>query len=307
MNGLQIIMTEQYPINNPPTFLLDIKSRGKDLNIPLSSSQATAFSEKVRDKQGKLGILGGRGMLGSDLAYFLKDYYEISVIDVDNYEKEKGSSYDIFINADGNSKRFWANANPLEDFKTSTISVYNSLFDFSFNKYVYVSSVDVYPDYSDPQKTYEDIAIDSSKLSSYGLHKYLSEQIVKKYSTDYIIMRSALILGQILKKGPFYDILCNKPLFITLDSKIQVIPTYEFANILRECLERGVSKEIFNIGGKGYYDFQNAERDFGRHPQIFPEAQKQHYEVSVSKINSIYQLKSSEEYVKAYIEQKNSK
>ena len=63
-----------------------------------------------------IGILGGTGMLGSDLVTILKKYFKVVPITKLNYSKCVGKSFDILINANGNSRRYWANQNPVEDF-----------------------------------------------------------------------------------------------------------------------------------------------------------------------------------------------
>jgi hypothetical protein len=70
-----------------------------------------------------------------------------------------GESFDIFINANGNSKKYWANQNPLLDFDVSVTSVYKTLFDFKFKKYIYLSSLDIF------------------KNSVYGKNKLIAEEI----------------------------------------------------------------------------------------------------------------------------------
>ncbi len=97
-----------------------------------------------------IGILGANGNLGSDLARFLGDKFNVSSITKENYNDTRGKVFDVLVNANGNSRRFWANQNVLGDFSASTVSVYNSLFDFGFKKYIYISSSDVYEDHSSP-------------------------------------------------------------------------------------------------------------------------------------------------------------
>ena len=85
-----------------------------------------------------IAVLGGRGMLGSDLVKFLGEFYKVIAIDKENYSQYLGKSFDVLINANGNSRKFWADQNLFLDFEASTISVYKSLFDFKFKKYIYI-------------------------------------------------------------------------------------------------------------------------------------------------------------------------
>ena len=132
-----------------------------------------------------LAIIGSGGMLGSDLARFFNTKFDVVPIDKKNYQTHIGRSFDIVINANGNSKRFWANQNPLDDFFASSVSVYQSILDFPCDLYIYISSPDVYEDHTDPNHAKENIGSNPEKLQPYGFNKYLSELIVKNYSKKF--------------------------------------------------------------------------------------------------------------------------
>lgn len=236
-------------------------------------------------------------MLGSDLAAFLSESYHIDAIDLDDYAGCAGNYYDILVNANGNSRRFWANQNPLEDFSASTLSVYKSLFDFKFNKYIYISSSDVYPDHTGPSTAREDVEIDSQKLSPYGLHKYLSEEIIRNRCNDYLILRMSMMLGRSLRKGPFYDILHGNELLVTLDSRLQLITTRAVAEVIKKLMSEDVNNEAFNVGGRGVFDFRNVKKYFDVPLRFAPAAETQVYEMDVAKISKLCTLKTSEEYL----------
>ncbi len=249
-----------------------------------------------------IAVLGGRGMLGSDLVRFLAKKFPLEAIDLDNYENCCGQEFDVLVNANGNSRRFWANTHPLEDFEASTVSVYRSVLDFKFKKYVYISSSDVYPEHGKPATTKETQVIDYSKLPPYGLHKYLSEELVRNRGRDFLILRLALILGRSLKKGPIYDILVGQPLFITKDSRLQIITTRAIAEIIEKLVAENISNEVFNLGGRGTFSFKKAEEVFQKTIAVSPEAQLQEYEMEVTKLGKIYALKTSEDYLKEFLD-----
>src|SRR6478752_801470 len=78
-------------------------------------------------------ILGGRGMLGSAFAdYCDKSGRPYTVIARGDYASLRGRSCDIFVNANGNSRKPLASAQPLEDFEASVRSVRASLVDFRY-------------------------------------------------------------------------------------------------------------------------------------------------------------------------------
>lgn len=254
------------------------------------------------EKRTSIAILGAGGLLGADLAEFLSGQCDVRAITRENYSEAKGERFDVLINANGNSKRFWANAHPAEDFELSTLSVMKSLFDFRFGKYVYISSPDTYEDPSSPATTREDAPCDTQKLSAYGFHKRLSEKLVRHYAPDFIILRPASILGSGLKKGVVRDILDGTELFVTADSRIQFITTGALAEIIAILLRKNVSGEAFNAGGVGAVTPRRAAELAGRPLRIRADAAAQNYETDTAKIRTIYgDLKTSEEYVEAFV------
>lgn len=241
-------------------------------------------------------------MLGSDLVRYLKKEFIITSINRNNYQTYIGKSFDIVINANGNSKRFWANQNPQDDFIASTVSVYNSIFDFPCNIYIYISSPDIYENHAGPEDTREEEEIKPENLSIYGFHKYLSELIVKRYKKRFLILRSSMMLGKNLKKGPFYDLAKNNPLFISLDSKLQLITTQAIAEIIKTLLDKMVTKAVLNIGGIGIFSCTKIVEFTDKKIQVSPDGETQIYEMNVNKLKNLYpDLKTSEEYLREFL------
>ena len=250
-----------------------------------------------------IGVLGGGGMLGGDLVKFLSENFSVDSIDRKNYEEYRGREYDVFINANGNSKRFWANEHPFEDFEASTISVARSLFDFHYKKYIYISTPDIYEDPTSPTTTHEDSPGLIGALLPYGFHKRLSEDLVRRYAKDFIILRSAAILGTKLKKGIAYDILVGNELFVTLDSKIQFISTKAVSDIITTLLSKNESCNIFNVGGRGAVTPEAIGSIAGRRVRVRSDAKTQQYEMNIDKIAGIYDaLETSEDYVRFLVQ-----
>jgi len=240
-------------------------------------------------------------MLGSDLVKYLSQFFLVTPISRKNYSQFINHPFDVAVNANGNSKRFWAIKNPLEDFTVSTVSVYKSLFDFKFTTYIYISTSDVYINHSNSQFTIEDQYQDLAGLSSYGFHKYLSEEIIKNNCKNYIILRSSMILGQNLKKGPIFDILNTKPLFISKASRLQMISSREVASVITFLINKKIKNETFNIGGRGIVDFKKIQTYFSVPVNFQDKNETQVYEMNVSKLNNIFPLKTSEVYLQEFL------
>src|SRR5437667_254265 len=245
-----------------------------------------------------LAIIGSRGMVGSDLIRDLKPYFQIITgINRENYEQYRGQSFDVVINANGNSSKIWAKENVLGDFEASTTSVYKSLFDFPCKTYIYLSSADVYEDHTNTKTTKESKVINPKNLSPYGFHKYLSECIVRNVAKNSLILRCPMILGTNLKKGPIYDILHNRQLFITRDSAFQIITTKEIAQIISFLLDPSITKETFNIGGESTVLLKNISKYFNKSVNFPKDGSTHTYEMNVTKLQKIYPLKTSTDYL----------
>jgi len=242
-------------------------------------------------------------MLGSDLVKFLSPFFLVTPISKGNYISHIHKTFDVVINANGNSKRFWANQNPQDDFIASTVSVYKSIFDFHSDLYVYISSPDVYENHTRPEYTKENEEIDPKNLQPYGFHKYLSELIVKKYKEKFLILRSAMLLGTNLKKGPIYDTIHDQPIFITSKSRLQLITTHAMVEIIRTLLENFVKNETLNIGGIGTFTFEKIKQYLNKKNRISFGEEMQIYEMNVEKIKSFFpSLKTSENYLQEFLD-----
>lgn len=250
-----------------------------------------------------VALLGGRGMLGSDLVRLLGRRYEVEAIDLDNYDSYRGRNYDVMVNANRNSKRFWANEHPAEDFEASTGSVMRSLFDFEYQTYVYISSPDIYEDPTSPATTLEHVPGGMSALSPYGFHKHLSEELVRRYAKNFLILRSAALLGTRLAKGVVFDIVQGRELYVTPDSRLQFITTDAVADIIETLLQEKSTGEVFNAGGVGIVTPERVAALAGKPVRVREDAEPQRYEMNTEKIRGVYgALRTSEEYVATFLQ-----
>jgi len=233
----------------------------------------------------KIGVLGAKGFLGSNITTALRDKHTITSITKDNYSTYKNNSFDIFINTAGNKFNYWANQFPNKDFKISTLPVYDSLFNFKINKYIFMSSTATY---------------DSD--SHYGFNKILSENIIKRYASDYIILRCCYVIDKNIDKGIISDIINDIPLFISADSTMQFITRDGLSNIIKNIIDLDISNSSFNVGGIGAIKIKDIEDIIGKKLLYQTNAQERHYEMNIDKLSAIVKLKTSYEYVKDIIQ-----
>jgi nucleoside-diphosphate-sugar epimerase len=220
-------------------------------------------------------ILGGNGFLGSSIVnYCIENNIAHQSITKKNYSRFFDQHCNIFINCNGNSKKFLANEDPILDYNLSVNSVYESIKDFSFDKYIYLSSSEVYNDTSKKELTIESGEINSEKLSFYGFHKYISELLVKKHCEKYLILRLGGFVGHGLKKNPIFDLINNQNLWISMNSSLQFINIKTFANYVFRLITQDVTNEIINIAAnepvclKDVYDLVNSQSNTQKNAKL---------------------------------------
>ena len=161
----------------------------------------------------KIGVIGAKGLVGRAIFEKLKKEHHVTGIMKHNYNLRLGAEFDILINANGNSRKWWANQNPLGDFEASVQSVAKSLFDFKYKKYIFISSIDA----EEPR-------------GHYGFNKRIAEDLVKQYTEKWQIVRLCSVIGKNMEKGPVYDIKHGRPVYLTSGSTLQLISTEAVAD-----------------------------------------------------------------------------
>ena len=251
-------------------------------------------------------ILGGKGFVGRAIAEEARRRnFAVVVVDKDEYEAAKGTPCDLLINANGNSKKFLARENPCLEFDLSVRSVQRSIQDFPAMRYVHLSTMDVYPDVSDPQLNHEAVAIDTNRQSQYGFHKYLAEQIVRHDVKDWLIFRMAGFVGTGLWKNSIFDLLNNVPLRVHPDSAYQYLNTRDLASAVFDIVEKPINREIFNITGQGVISLREISAQIPGHQldRAWDTLPRERYEMNVGKINRYARIPQTRDTVQNFIQE----
>ena len=249
-------------------------------------------------------ILGGKGFVGRAIAEEARHRdYAVIVVDKDEYDAARGTTCDLLINANGNSKKFLARENPFLEFDLSVRSVMHSIQDFPTKRYVHLSTMDVYPDVSDPSLNHEGVTIDTHRQSPYGFHKYLAEQLVRHYTKNWLIFRMAGFVGQGLWKNSIYDLLNHVPLRVHPDSEYQYLNTRDLAHAVFDIVQKSLSREIFNITGQGVISLREISAQIPGHhlDPSWDALPKERYEMNVDKINCHVKIPETRDTVSAFI------
>jgi nucleoside-diphosphate-sugar epimerase len=250
-------------------------------------------------------VIGGRGFVGSALASAAAGAgWRVSVVGRDDYRDQIGRPFDVVINANGNAKRFKADAEPLWDFDNSVRPVYESVLDFPSAHYVLISSVDVYNDTRDADATAECEPIDPARLRPYGFHKRIAELCVARGADSWQIFRLAQMVSPALTKGPIFDLLHGRPLWIHPASELPYLHTRTAADVIVRVIANGPRQEIYNVCGRGSVEFARVLALVGRSPsdQAYAECEPQMYRINTDKTHRLCSLPESWNEIRTFIQ-----
>lgn len=233
-------------------------------------------------------VLGGEGFVGSAHARLLRARgLPVTVVTRANYESLRGTACAVLVNANGNSRKFLSARDPLWDFDASVRSVAASLVDFPAERYVFLSSGDVYPDTRAPEATREDQAIEPARLSRYGLHKLLAEQLVRGAHPRALVVRMGGFVGPGLAKNAIFDMLTGAPVWLAPGSALQFIDTDAAAALVWGLVERGVEGTVVNLGAEGVLELGAFHRAIGSASAFREDAPAVRYELSLDRLRAL--------------------
>lgn len=248
-------------------------------------------------------LLGGNGFVGSGFVRYLNTLgIPFTVIDRINYGQFIGSECDVFINANGNSKKFLAKDDPKAEFQASVASVRNSLVDFKFKKYVFLSTSDVYPDCSKPDLTCEETVLNVAEQSPYGFHKHLAELCVQHGAKTWLIVRQGGFVGHGMKKNAVFDVLNGDKLWVHPDSRFQFINTEDSARFVMELVQQNISNQVFNLTATGTISVSEIMKLAGRSVPHDPSTKPVCYAISTDKVARYVTLPSTYETVQKFLD-----
>lgn len=251
----------------------------------------------------KVGIIGHKGFVGSAFyeVFAADKKYDATGIDSENYDSCIGSDFEILVNANGNSSKLLAQKDPIKDFEMNVASTLGFSHDFSFRHLVHVSSVEVYENKGSVQTTKEDTPINPAALSNYGASKFLGEQVAKKCSKSWLILRLASLVGSNMKKGPAYDILAENRLYISERSHFHFMNTLAVAQIAKKLAEEGGWNQIYNVVGKGRLSLGDFASIAGA--TLVQKGSEVHdFDINVQKLEQKLTVPSSREAVKSFVD-----
>ncbi len=251
-------------------------------------------------------VLGGKGFVGSAIVTAARSQgRDTVVIDLAEYPGGIGMACRVLINANGNSKKYLADQDPRLEFDASVRSVLHALHDFRFDHYVQLSTIDVYADKENERCNSERAPIDPRRLSRYGHHKWLAEQLVRFNARSWLIVRMGGFVGPGLRKNSIYDILKGLPLRVHPDSFYQYQHSADLAGIVLESVDRQVFGETLNVAGDGVISLREvAAMVPGYDPEKFlPGSPLERCNVNIEQAKKLYRIKQTRATVSKFVKQ----
>jgi len=197
-------------------------------------------------------VVGATGLIGSAVCETLqRGGHSVIAVDSRNYAQHAGAKAGVLVNCNGNSYRYKAAENPRWDFDASVLSVERTLFDFDVERYLFISTIDVYNDTADPAHNHESASIDPSRLHPYGFHKWLAERLVERFAKQPLVLRTGTAIGPGVKKGPLFDLMHRQALHMSPDSELSLIDVDAIAGAVRYFIEVPPRRTILNLTGTG--------------------------------------------------------
>lgn len=245
-------------------------------------------------------VLGSAGFVGSAIVAEAKAR-GLSVHEVTRETYRPGLIARWVVNANGNSKKYLAREEPVVDFDLSVRSVMRSLSDFHCEQYCFLSTIDVYDDVRDPSANAETTVIRRDRLSTYGLHKLLAEDLVRHHSRNWLVLRMGGFVGPGLKKNSIHDLLTGKRPRVHPDSRYQYQHTRHLAATALDLLAAGTDRETFNVAGSGVMSIREVAALVPGAQLPLPQGEPEAYEINTGKLQSLRPINPTRETVEAFV------
>lgn len=202
-----------------------------------------------------------------------------------------GERFDSIIHCAYNSSRNIDSEN-LYSYVSDTILLTEKLLQLPHKKFIFFSTVDIYPRTTRVHKENEVIALNEVG-GMYAVTKLICESLIKNKAKNFLILRPTGLLGTYSKKGSLMKILFDEKPKITLtrDSEINCTLYADILAFIRLAIEKNI-KGIYNIGSSrnitpqeaaelakknisyGKFKYQVGNYDISQAATIVPEFKK---------------------------------
>lgn len=252
-------------------------------------------------KPQKILITGHKSGLGR---YLYEQFEGIGLgrnMPADKFEQISREGVDVIIHCAFNSSSSVDSTN-LFGYLSDNVLLTEELLNIPHKKFIFMSSVDVYP--KDKKNHRENEVIDINSVDRiYGVTKLMSEALVIKKSQKFLILRCTAMLGKYSRKNSLIKILEDEPckLILTQDSRLNYILHCDVSDFIQFAIKNDL-RGIYNVACSKSVELKEVAAMIGKRVQFG----KYNYDVGNidnRKITSIFPTfkKTSREIVSQFI------
>lgn len=164
----------------------------------------------------------------------------------DNFSSIRNKKFDVIIHSAFNTSRQYQGLR-LATYSEDNIFLTKSLIDLPSKKFIYISSIDIYP--KELSILRENLEIDIDKVSGiYAVSKLISETLVQKYMPNHLILRLSALLGKYSRPNSLLKIIKNREIKLNLsaESIFNYISYEDVLSFIKYAIKQDLSG-IFNL------------------------------------------------------------
>lgn len=164
----------------------------------------------------------------------------------DQYNQLIKTGVDVILHCAFNSSKF-VDSNNLYSYLNDNVLLTEKIIEIPHKKFIFISSVDVYP--KDEKTHIEDEVIDINSVRGiYALTKLMSESFIKEESPNYLIVRCSSLLGKYARKNTLIKIITEEKPIVTLssDSSLNYILHTDVSEFIKLAIEKNL-QGIYNL------------------------------------------------------------
>jgi nucleoside-diphosphate-sugar epimerase len=161
-------------------------------------------------------------------------------------EEIKNRKIDVIIHCAFSSQRR-IDSESLYNYLEDNVLLTKKLISFPHQKFIFISSVDVYP--KDGNRHSEDEIIDVDSIKGiYGITKLMSESIIRKHCENYLILRASALLGRYSRRNSLIKIIEDQDCILSLsgESRFNYVLYSDVLGFIEFSIQRDL-KGIFNL------------------------------------------------------------
>ena len=184
------------------------------------------------------------------------------------FPKLKLRSFDTIIHCAFNPARL-VDSSKLGEYIFDNLLLTEKLLSLKHKKFIYISSVDVYPKDSSTHR--EDEIIDLNRLKSiYSITKLSSEAIVSRLSKNHLILRMAALLGKYSRENNVIKMIKSSgaaSLSLSPESSFSFVLYSDLLDFIRLANKSNL-RGIYNIASKGRITVSSIARSLDYKPKF---------------------------------------